>query len=705
MNLRRLLTALAVLALCAGLASAQVVTPTPINCSVTAAVPTLRSQGVTERPGDVLITCTGGPAPNVGSTLLEVDRATIQVSFAGVPITNSTHGDGVSIGGNAQNSTDALLLIDEPNDLGGPAPGYGQNAGITVCTALQQAADVVLGSTAATNCPTYGQNVDGYWVLDLTGAGGGHAANAYQGSTPNSNGGNTVLTFQDVPVLSTGSTAVSRVYRLVNTRLNVGTNSSITANVTITPATNAVTTLNLTNNNVSVGQVLSGLTTSVSTVGGATLCSTTSLQPGGGVAKANLALLTFTAGFSTAFKTRALPISTGAVQTEQVTAANAGPYYQNVANGTYTASYIPTTGGSAQSVTLTSQQSESGVLVTGTTLPDGITAGLAGSGTRFKAVFSGLSTNAKYYVSAVNVTDFSDEAAPPNIIGDATPTPYALLVGTSSGGSITPETVALAPAAYVVNPASVWANGNGPGVTVPPGVRVIQITPNGTGSAEAVWEVVNTTPNAPAFNFAFYATYSNVTNPPPVGTDGSVALGFAPTSGSGNATTTNSWVPRFNAIGAAVPAFVVVPCQTTLLFPYLTNFSNNTTPPTHWETGVSIANTGADPWNSVLPTAAGGTCNLNFYGTNPPPIITTPAITPGKQYAFVVSDPANTGTAQYPGFQGYLFAVCNFQFAHGFAFVEDGSPAGNAMGYLALVVDNRSAIQRAAALTGEDLSH
>jgi len=120
MNLRRLLTALAVLALCAGLASAQVVTPTPINCSVTAAVPTLRSQGVTERPGDVLITCTGGPAPNVGSTLLEVDRATIQVSFAGVPITNSTHGDGVSIGGNAQNSTDALLLIDEPNDPAGP---------------------------------------------------------------------------------------------------------------------------------------------------------------------------------------------------------------------------------------------------------------------------------------------------------------------------------------------------------------------------------------------------------------------------------------------------------------------------------------------------------------------------------------------------------------------------------------------------------
>jgi hypothetical protein len=53
---------------------------------------------------------------------------------------------------------------------------------------------------------------------------------------------------------------------------------------------------------------------------------------------------------------------------------------------------------------------------------------------------------------------------------------------------------------------------------------------------------------------------------------------------------------------------------------------------------------------------------------------------------------------------GYLFAVCNFQFAHGFAFVEDNSPAGNATGYLSLVMDNRSTVTRAATLTGEDLS-
>ena len=70
----------------------------------------------------------------------------------------------------------------------------------------------------------------------------------------------------------------------------------------------------------------------------------------------------------------------------------------------------------------------------------------------------------------------------------------------------------------------------------------------------------------------------------------------------------------------------------------------------------------------------------------------------------MASDPLATGIAPNVGFLGYLFAVCNFQFAHGFAFVEDNSPAGNATGYLSLVVDNRSTVTRAATLTGEDLS-
>ncbi len=40
------------------------------------------------------------------------------------------------------------------------------------------------------------------------------------------------------------------------------------------------------------------------------------------------------------------------------------------------------------------------------------------------------------------------------------------------------------------------------------------------------------------------------------------------------------------------------------------------------------------------------------------------------------------------GFQGYMIAVCNFQLAHGFAFISDLGARNLAMGYLALVLPN-----------------
>src|ERR1039458_1524261 len=86
MNLRRWITALAVLAVFTALAGAQTITPVPISCSVTAATtPAIRSEGSTELVGDILITCTGGPAPlTLGNP---VDRATITVNY-GVPVTS-----------------------------------------------------------------------------------------------------------------------------------------------------------------------------------------------------------------------------------------------------------------------------------------------------------------------------------------------------------------------------------------------------------------------------------------------------------------------------------------------------------------------------------------------------------------------------------------------------------------------------------------
>jgi hypothetical protein len=46
----------------------------------------------------------------------------------------------------------------------------------------------------------------------------------------------------------------------------------------------------------------------------------------------------------------------------------------------------------------------------------------------------------------------------------------------------------------------------------------------------------------------------------------------------------------------------------------------------------------------------------------------------------------NTLQTIAPNFQGYMFAVCNFQYAHGFAFISDVGARNLAMGYLALII-------------------
>jgi hypothetical protein len=69
-----------------------------------------------------------------------------------------------------------------------------------------------------------------------------------------------------------------------------------------------------------------------------------------------------------------------------------------------------------------------------------------------------------------------------------------------------------------------------------------------------------------------------------------------------------------------------------------------------------------------------------------------------------------------PTFQGYVFAICNFQFAHGFAFISDVGARNLAMGYLALIIPDMGSGTRmatpdcqglgaACAATGEEEGH
>ena len=85
---------------------------------------------------------------------------------------------------------------------------------------------------------------------------------------------------------------------------------------------------------------------------------------------------------------------------------------------------------------------------------------------------------------------------------------------------------------------------------------------------------------------------------------------------------------------------------------------------------------------------------MNFYGAGAPSPsnVVTPSVPSGTVYTAVLS---GIGA----GFQGYLIAQCNFQFAHGFAFITDGVGAngGLSQGYLAGVIPDTNQVARATA--------
>lgn len=86
---------------------------------------------------------------------------------------------------------------------------------------------------------------------------------------------------------------------------------------------------------------------------------------------------------------------------------------------------------------------------------------------------------------------------------------------------------------------------------------------------------------------------------------------------------------------------------TSMLFPFATNQVG-------FDTTITLANT----------LNVDGTCTVSFFGAAAPSPMTTPTITAGTVYAFLVSVTA-------PGFQGFALVDCNFPRARGWGFVSD----------------------------------
>jgi len=648
-DFRRWITALAVLALFAGLASAQVggTTQTQLTCSTNvSATPQLRAEGYTEQTGDITITCTGG-TPVTPGNLIPTVNITV---FLNTAVTSRL----LPQSGISNNISEALLMIDEPGSgVPGVVPGFGPTAGQRICgvggTFFGPTVTASIGSSSGiaasplTGCSEFATNLNGVTVATDTFQGtvavaaASPGANVFQGIVS----GNSV-TFFGVPVLAPVSTGTARVFRFTNIRANAtalgGGSAAGATPVVASIAVSNSAALPITNPTPTVGFVQAGLSTSVG--------SATNRQQCVSSTRTSVSTLTFTENFGTAFKTRVVA-QFNTPFAGQGFPTSVAPGNQNVPGSIY--------------------NSESNFVLP---VPGGGTAGLADFGTRLKATFNNVPTGVRIFVSVANVVNNALAIVAPAVPGgsaaNSTTTPYALLVSSESGvdGNQLTNTTGFFP--------SVSATDNASG---PVGIAEVPLV-NGTGTA--VWEIVNTSPSSiDTIKFGVYTTFvANVAqNLPPPGT-ATVNLSFAPTppsftATSGAAASSTLTIPRFIADPNAPKNILAINvCRTILLYPFITNQAG-------FDTGIAIANTSTDPFGTG-PQA--GACTLNWYsGAGSPPPTTTPSIASGTVYTAL----ASTTVA---GFQGYMIAVCTFQYAHGFAFISDLGARNLAMGYLALVI-------------------
>jgi len=655
-DFRRWITALAVLALFVGLAGAQVPGGTggsgPLTCTASVAVPpALRAEGMTELIGDIVLTCTGGAT--ISGTSTPIPTANITVSL-GTNVTSRL------LGGSVSNASEALLLIDEPNTaptLTPLVPGFGPGAGLSLCSTPGVGA-------GPGGCVEYPNTISGLPVATATPGGSTPGPNVFQGLVTSNQ-----VTFLGIPILPPVSAGTARVFRITNVRANIaGLGGGSQAGVTPLVASISIsgsTSLPVSNPVLTAGFIQAGLTTAyrnANNTGGLAnpfmrgQCNNLSSPLG-------VSTIQFTESFGTAFKTRVAP-----------TASYNGQF------GT------PGAAGLLQNVPGTIYNSESGLI-----FPiGGLSAGLADYGTRLKVVFNNIPSGVRLFVSVTNLAANTTSANVP-VQANLSTTSYAVLVN----GEASPDANGFPPVLTQTTSTNSVGGVNQTG---------LYELPQSGASATAVWEVVNTNPSQlETFNFGVWTQYSANpgSNSPAPGT-ATANLSFAPTppvpfsASSGAAASASLTIPRFQDTSSARNFLQIFVCQTLLLYPYVTNVSG-------FDTGIAIANTSVDP---IGTSAQSGTCNLTFYdGTGKTPAVAV------KITDFANATTTNSGTVYAnllstlaPGFTGYAMALCNFQYAHGFAFISDLGARNLAMGYLALVVNNGTTV-RDNAPAAESLAH
>jgi len=627
---RKCFLALAVLVVVLGSiapASAQVA---PFTCNTTAAPPRMRYEGVTELIGDIVLTFGGQlNSTNTGSV-------NVRVNIPNYNVTSRLVGPAGNDGGYP---TDALIVVQGPT--GTPYTIQSPGSSPTTCAGS--------GNNVGAGCEWQG---------------------TWYATDPDS------ITFNGVAVLPPG-TAGTISYRITNVRIdatvapNPGTGSTIVPGyISVSPSTALpVTTASATVGFISYGLVYESpafpTASGVYAFGGTgNIVPPTFLQCQTYV-NAPVATIRFQEGFADSFK--------------RVGYVDSGVSGQDQPGASF------------------SYASESGFINSdGGAYPAPQELGEADAATQLEAVITGLPVGATLLVANNNVCD--DANCVTYVPSSATPPPFA--TGT-------------------------WATLNG-GSTSPTNVNGVNYTPiviGSTGSVDLIWTVISEVPVLiEDFDFPLLLSSTpNVNAGTPQATSGpvNVVLGFYPTvtelcSGSTNTAcitaehTANTGaipsgpIPRFvpsnNEPAFGTPTLLnVTLCQTLLLYPYVTDVFG-------YNTGMAVSNTSLDPFGTIPAgspaTAQAGTCAVNFYGTGSSTVGTAGQITsvatgfgtsgviePGETWAFDVAQYDSNYVAG-GGFSGYAIAACNFQFAHGYAFVSDLNIEHFATSYLALIIPN-----------------
>jgi len=469
------------------------------------------------------------------------------------------------------------------------------------------------------------------------------------------------ITFAGIPIDAPGTNGGVRTFRITNIRGNVSpflSGSQITEFVSVSgsnpsvPINNPTQIVSLVQNGIVVSN--SGLTsfsqcTSVAVVGGKI-----SIGPND---VGNAGYLTVAKGFFNAFKVRNSAVTaavSGTTFSGNITATptsqnTPGNFNVNTETGFYNSTFAAPFGGTS------------------------VAAGLADTGTRIAVLFQSVPSGAHVYVPILLSTNPGTHLP---VIPNTSPA-VSFSTGSLAGVLVNGET-----GTTVITSASSVDN-SGLGAW---GLAEVTLT---AGAGEAVYEVSNANPGQPEqFNIPITVAY--IANPgagsPAFGT-ATVGASFAPRIADILAETSSVAIPRFIDSSVQKNIFAIVACSTTLLYPFVTNQAG-------YDTGIAVSNTSMDPFGTSTQTGAcaltmfgmtpGGKATSVVYNTTSDTSLTNGLVPPGTAWA-------NLASIMWPTYQGYVIAVCNFQYAHGFAFILDPS-LHVAQGYLALIIPG---VQRA----------